>query len=219
MDKPAGHHTGKRRGRPPTLPWADRIKWVQCAEAARLLALKSARMQEFDRVDARELAKLPAELQLIVVVSCWGRHSRHLDARALRLIAPPPRVDRLIRQYAAKLTPEDPDRSQWSPEASKRFELLRQLRRAAFGKAANVDAHFLMERIHIEQPAYVGGIAGEIDRWIAQHLKVSYSAIRSWRRQYIGDFMLETHTARSPTRRSGRDLMTRMAQCRPRQRR
>jgi hypothetical protein len=199
-------HAPRKRGRPATLPWLERVKWVEHSENARALARKAARMQEFDSRDQRGLARLPTELQLIVVLS-YGRQSRYLDARALRLMAPPPRLDRLLRQKAAELIPGEPDRSRWTAEALRRFELVKKLRRAAFGKAANADAHLLMELIHIEQPARVGGgVAGGIDRWIAQHLGISLSAFWSWRRQHAEDLMLEKPSQPTPSRRSGQRM-------------
>jgi DNA-binding CsgD family transcriptional regulator len=166
-------------------------------------------MQSFDRQDESNLAELPLALQLIITTS-WGLHSRHLDARAMRLMSPLPKLEVALRKYAAALTPRELDRSKWSAEMQRRFELLRKLRRSAFGKHANADAHLLMEPIPIDQPGYVGGIRGEIDRWIADYLGISASTFRGWRRN-AQDFKLEKEKKSPPHRRSGQDLLTRMA--------
>jgi hypothetical protein len=200
----------RRRGRPPTLPELERLGWVLTADRAKALALKSARMQEFDRADERALVELPAELQLIVML-CWGCHHTYLNERALALMSPPPRLDRRLRRIAGKLIPKELDPSKWSAKEHKKVDLLKKFRRAAFGKNVNTDAHLWGELVHINQPAYVGGGAWrEIDQWCAEDLGVALSTFRSWHRQLGERGLLMQRERGSPSRRrSGRDLIAR----------
>ena len=210
MGKPVGQRS-RKRGRPFKLPYLERERWVGLANEARRLSLPLARLQQLSASQQESFAKLPADLQLVVVLFSSGRHSRHLNAAALELLSPPPQLNRLLRKYAGKLIPKG-DRSKWSAADQRGFELLKQLRRATFGKNVDVDAHLVLELIHIDQPAYVGGAPGAIDRWIADHLKVSASTLRAWRRQSPGDPMIAPPAGRTtPRRRSGRDLQTRLA--------
>jgi hypothetical protein len=72
MDEAGKERSRKRpRGRPYTLPFVERLRWVVHADTANALAFKSARMQSFDRKDESDLAQLPYGLRLIVR-SSWA---------------------------------------------------------------------------------------------------------------------------------------------------
>jgi hypothetical protein len=203
-------HTPRKRGRPFKLPLIERVKWVGIADEAKRISLLLARMHELPPDERKSLSKLPAELQLLVVLGAWGRHSRYLNAVALKSAMARPLDDEL-----RSLVPRGNNPDRWTAEEKRKFaRLVSELRkyRRQFGK--HVDPRQpLGIAIHIDQPSYISHLWREIDQWIANHLDVSLSAFWSWRRQLVEDGLLMPRGRISPARRrAGLQLQKRLAQ-------
>jgi hypothetical protein len=206
-----GAGAARRPGRPFKLPWWKRVKWVGIADEAKRLGLLLARMQQLPADAQARLVKLPLELQVLVVLGAWGRHSRYLNVVALRSALAPP-LDGRLRH----LVPKGSDPTKWTDkerERASRFETaVRNYQRKHFGKRVGARVAAGMA-IHIDQPSYVSGLWRDIDQWVADHLDISLSTFRSWRRRLVAERLLVRRKRQSKAgRRSGQQLMTRLAQ-------
>ena len=215
MDQAAGKHSKKpqgaarRQGRPFKLPWKERVKWVGIADEAKRFALQLARLQQLQANEQASLEKLPPGLQ-VLVSRAKGRHSRYLNVVALKSALAPP-LDGKLRRWV----PKESDPSKWNAREKKREALLQKalhrFRRKHFGKHG--DRVALGVAVHVDQPSYVSGLWRDIDQWVAGHLDISLSTFRSWRRRLIAERLLVSRKRQSKAgRRSGQQLMTRLAQ-------
>jgi hypothetical protein len=186
------------------------MKWVGYADDAKRISLLLARMQQLRSDEEASLATLPRDLQRIVVSRAPGRHGRYLDAMALKSAVVPAFPLKL-----RGLLPKEANPDSWTPAEKRRVALLkeavRRYTRQQFGKDAPSVAAGV--GIHIDQPSHVSGMWRDIDQWIADHLGISVTTFRSWRRRLVEEgFLMPRGRISKARRRSGRDLITRLAQ-------
>lgn len=187
----------------------ERVNWVGIGDEAKRISLLLARMHVLPLDERKSLARLPAELQLLVVLGAWGRHGRYLSAVALKSAMARPLDDEL-----RGLFPKESNPNRWTAEDKRKFaRFVTELRkyRRQFGKHGDPRVP-LGIAIYIDQPSYISRLWRDIDQWIANHLGVSLSAFWSWRRQLVEDGVLMPRGRISPARRrAGQQLQKRLA--------
>jgi hypothetical protein len=166
------------RGRPRKVSIENSFRLFLAANSARELARKMAIERILTRQEEATLGRLPVALQSIVRTA-WGRHRRYLSALARRSNAAPVGANEHWR-----LLPKEEDPAKWSADDHRKVFQLQDERERLFGRAADRSGLRLHLPITMDQPLCVGGLWSQIDRWLADQLRVSLRTVRWWRSHY-----------------------------------